>query len=233
MSALLCLLGVFVGLLGASAEAAKVPATVNIGIGPTVGTVVVPGLPEPVGWSVGLSLQAEGHVTKKTLSSKAVQRRIPRKYKGLVRNMDDLHVSPLPTLVIPDQSLVLPLRADAPGPSAQGVGWTPISLYLLHKAKPAHLVLGAAPRVGWVHLRQDPTGSQPGSNHLYLGLDLNPEWQSPMKKPLGMALGANAGPGLLAPVVDEAGGDPDGVTLAVWADAYLRVHLRTRIQVSL
>ena len=100
-------------VLTLSAWSAKVPATINIGIGPTVGTVMNPALAGPAPLSVGVALRAEGWVSKKTLHSKKVLKRVPRKYRGMVRNMYDLHVVPMPVWVVPDTAFLASVQPEA------------------------------------------------------------------------------------------------------------------------
>ena len=216
--------------LTAPAQSAKVPATVNIGVGPTVGTVWMPSLDAGPGWSVGIALRAEGHVSKKTLHSKKVMRKVPRRYKGIVRGMDDLHVAPLPTMLIPDQTFIGPLNANTAGQSIRGAGWTPVSMYLVHESKPTHRILAVSPRVGWVqHTLGDPSTAE-ATHHAYLGLDLNPELESSMRQTVGVAVGGNVGPGVVFRGPDNADRAP---TLGIWTDLYVRMQVRTPIKVSL
>lgn len=216
--------------LPVSAGAAKVPATVNIGIGPTIGTVWVRSMAGPPPVSVGVALRAEGWVSKKTLQSKKVMRRVPRKYKGMVRSMDDMHVVPLPVALLPDQALVVPVGGEADEPSVRAVGWTPISLYLSHAVQPVHASIGAAPRVGWVQVDGDPSDDLDPTHHAWLGLDLNPELESAMRRIVGVAVGGNVGPGL---VVGDPAAQSGGASVGLWADAYLRVQVRKPIKVSI
>lgn len=231
----------------ASALAGKVPATVNIGIGPTVGTVVMPSLGGPTPISVGLALRAEGWVSKKTLRSKKVMRRVPRKYKGMVRSMDDLHVVPLPVSLLPDQSLIVPVNRDSAGTTVQGTSWTPVSVYLHHKVRPAHTVVAAAPRLGWVRfapttatgasdtgLQGAATATDPvdPSNHFFLGVDLSPELESSMTQNVGFAVGANVAPGLVLPH-PSPGDAGSSAAFGVWVDGFVRVHIRKPIKVKI
>lgn len=220
------LAGLFPGLAGA----AKVPATVNIGIGPTIGTVVMPAGSGPTPISVGVALRAEGWVSKKTLSSKKVMRKVPKKYKGMVRSMDDLHVVPLPVALVPDQAMVAPVNKGATDTALRAVGWTPISMYLAHKVRPSHFSIAASPRLGWVSLDAPASDDTAATHHLYLGLDLAPEYESPMKQKVGFAVGANVGPGL---VTGDAIPGQKGSTLGVWVDGYVRLQLRKPIKVDI
>ncbi len=214
-----------------TATAGKVPATVNIGVGPTIGTVWMPSVSGPPPLSVGIALRAEGYVDKKTLHSKKVMRRVPKKYKGMVRSMDDLHVVPLPVMLIPDQVLVGPVNKESADQTVRGVGWTPVSLYLAHNTKGMHRAVSAAPRLGWVNY--DAVASDDGAptNHAYLGLDLGPELESPMKKKVGVAVGGNIGPGLV--LGKTSGGAGSAATFGVWTDAYVRLQLRKPIKVKI
>jgi hypothetical protein len=182
-----------------TATAGKVPATVNIGVGPTIGTVWMPSVSGPPPLSVGIALRAEGYVDKKTLHSKKVMRRVPKKESA-------------------DQTV-------------RGVGWTPVSLYLAHNTKGMHRAVSAAPRLGWVNY--DAVASDDGAptNHAYLGLDLGPELESPMKKKVGVAVGGNIGPGLVLGKTSEGAGSE--ATFGVWTDAYVRLQLRKPIKVKI
>lgn len=213
-----------------AAAGGKVPATVNIGFGPTVGTVWMPGNTGPTPISVGVALRAEGWVSKKTLHSKKVMRRVPRKYKGMVKSMDDLHVVPLPVGLIPDQAMVAPVNKDTADATLRAVGWTPVSIYLAHKVKPSHRVIGAAPRIGWVQTDLTPDDDNAPANHLYLGLDLAPEFETAMKKKVGVAVGGNMGPGI---VTNSPFAGDDGATFGVWVDGFVRLHVRKPIKVKI
>jgi len=202
--------------LSLTAQAAKVPATINIGIGPTIGTVMNPSQTGPAPVSVGVALRAEGWVSGKTLHSKKVMKRVPRKYRGMVRSMDDLHVVPMPVWVVPDTVFIGPLKSDAP--TMRGAGWTPISMYVMHKVKPMHTSVALAPRLGWVQYTED--GGDP-LNMGWFGIDLNPELQSPMKKKVGFAAGGNAAAGYATQATD-----PDESRPWLWLDGYLRLQLR-------
>ena len=210
-------------VLTLSAWSAKVPATINIGIGPTVGTVMNPALAGPAPLSVGVALRAEGWVSKKTLHSKKVLKRVPRKYRGMVRNMDDLHVVPMPVWVVPDTAFLASVQPEAP--KVAGLGWTPVSVFLAHKVKPVHTVVAVSPRLGWVQYAE--AGAEP-LNMGWLGVDLNPELQSPMKKTVGVAVGGNAAAGVATQPVGPAGERP-----WLWLDGYLRLQLRFRYTASI
>ena len=218
-------------LAGSSnALGAKVPAKVNIGFGPTIGTVWMPAAAGPVPVSVGVALRAEGWVSKKTLHSKKVMRRVPRKYKGLVKGMDDLHVVPLPVALVPDQAMVLPVNQSTAERSLRAVGWTPISLYLVHNSRPSHRTVAVSPRLAWVSL--DPSTPEDASttHHLYAGIDLGPEFETSMQSNVGVAVGGNVGAGWVTgtPIPGQ-----DGGTHAVWLDGFVRLQLRKPIKVKI
>lgn len=213
------------------AAAAKVPAVVNIGIGPTVGTVFVPGLDGPPPISVGLAVQAEGWVSGKTLHSRKVMKRVPKRYRGMARNMDDLHVVPLPVALVPDQALVAPLPAGASEAAVRGVGWTPLSVYLAHQVKPVHLALAASPRVAWVNYDLVASDAAAATNSALLGLDLGLDAQTRMGKPVGVAAGFNVAPGWLFGNPDPSSGAAGA--FGVWTDGWLRLQLRRKIKVKL
>lgn len=202
--------------LTSSAQAAKVPAIINVGMGPTIGTVMSPSAQGPAPLSVGVALRAEGWVSGKTLRSKKVMKRVPRKYRGMVRNMDDMHVVPMPVWLVPDTVFVASVKPEAP--TMRGVGWTPVSVYLMHKVKPMHTSVALSPRLGWVQYAQpqaDPL------NMGWFGVDLNPEVQSRMKRKVGVAAGGNAAVGYATQPIDAAGQRP-----WLWLDGYLRLQLR-------
>lgn len=196
--------------------AAKVPAVINIGIGPTLGTVMNPSAEGPAPLSVGVALRAEGWVGGKTLHSKKVMKRVPRKYRGTVRNMDDMHVVPLPAMAVPDTVFVASVRPEAP--TVRGVGWTPVSLYLAHKLKPMHTLLAVSPRLGWVQHSEEQVDP---INLGWLGVDLSPEVQSPMRKKVGVAVGGNAAAGFATEPVG-----PSETLPWLWLDGYVRLQLR-------
>ena len=202
--------------LSLTAHAAKIPATINIGVGPTIGTVMNPSAAGPAPLSVGVALRAEGWVAGKTLRSKKVMKRVPRKYRGMVRNMDDLHVVPVPVWVVPDTAFVASVQPAAP--TVRGVGWTPVSLYLLHEHTPAHATVALSPRLGWV---QHAEAEADPLNMGWFGIDLNPELQSRMKRKVGVAAGGNAAVGYATQPIDATGQRP-----WLWLDGYLRLQLR-------
>jgi len=207
------------GLLALSTTlglAAKVPAVINIGIGPTIGTVMNPSAAGPAPLSVGVALRAEGWVGGKTLHSKKVMKRVPRKYRGMVRQMDDLHVVPLPVMLVPDTVFVASVKPEAP--TMRGAGWTPVSLYLAHKVKPMHTSLAASPRLGWVQYSEEEADPV---NLGWLGIDLSPEVQSPIKKKVGVAVGGNAAAGFATEPVGL-----DETLPWLWLDGYVRLQLR-------
>jgi len=214
-------------LVHAAAAGPKIPATANIGLGPTVAVVWAPSDPAPTPVSLGLSLAVEGWLSKKTLRSRAVMRRVPKAYKDTVRGMDDLHVVPLPAALLPDQLHGLPLNAEAAGAATRALGWTPITLYLHHDARPGHQILGVSPRLGWV--RRAPVEPAADSvDHAFLGVDLSFDRQSPMAKPWGTSVGGQVSPGWL--IADD--GDRLRAGGAVWTSAWLRVQLRREIKVE-
>lgn len=214
----------------ALAGAAKVPATVNIGFGPTIGTVWMPAATGPAPISVGVALRAEGWVSKKTLHSKKVMRRIPRKYKGTVKGMDDLHVVPLPVALLPDQVLIAPINRPTSDRTVRAVGWTPLSLYLVHQHRPMHRTLGVAPRLGWVSFDHSVQEDDAPTHHLYAGLDLAPEIETSMQQNVGVAVGGNMGAGWVTgtPIPGQEGG-----TMGVWMDGFVRLQLRKPIKVKI
>lgn len=210
-----------------SALAVKVPVTVNIGIGPTVGTVGTPG--NMMAPSVGIGLQVEGWVSRRTLRSKQVRRRVPRQYRGMVRQMEDLHVRPLPTLVIPDSALLAPVEEGAP--SLRRASWSPLSLGLLHASKRGapHWSLSLAPRVAWLSLQ--PAGGGDALNQAWLGASIDPEVQSHMRRRVGVALRGSLGAGWTPAVTAPNLGLDDAPWLM--ASATARIQLRFAMKISL
>ena len=200
------------------ARAAKVPVIINIGVGPSVGVVGSPG-----SWaapSLGLSLQVEGWVSRRTLRSKTVRRNVPSQYRGMLKQMEDLHVIPLPLWVVPDTAFVSPMSSE--GPALQGASWAPWSVQLAHEAKGAHRSLSLAPRVSWLHL------ANPGADAIdqaWLGASLDPEIQTKMRRRVGLAahgsLGAGWSPEITSPNVDLSG--------VPWLQATGSVRLQIRI----
>lgn len=218
--------------LGAPAAwAARIPAKANIGLGPTIGTVLLPSLSGPPGLSFGVALTAEGWVNERTLHSKTVMRRVPQNYKGMVREMDDMHVIPFPLGLLPDVSLIVPITGQRQGQQVRAVGWTPISLYLAHDARPTHKIVRLSPRVGWLSLDAEAGDALGRSSHIFLGVDVDAERQSPMRRTFGSALGVNVAPGFVGPRtiagVAEAGG------FGVWVDAYARLQWRKDLRVKI
>ena len=209
--------------LSAEAAAAKLPATINVGIGPTVGTVGNPKGNLPL--SAGLALQVEGWVSGKTLHSKKVMRRVPKSYRSLVRKMDDAHVVPLPVWVLPDRVWLGSL--DSSTPTLTGASWSPLNLSLLHKAEGLHATFSVAPRVSW--LRFSAPGQDP-VHQAWLGGSLGPEIQTNLQKRVGVALGGCWGAG-----ASKAQPSAGGHDLRPWmmADAYARLQLRFPIEVNL
>jgi hypothetical protein len=194
-------------LLLGLALAAKVPVKVNIGIGPTVGTVADPAVDIPI--SYGVSLSVEAWVSKKTLRSKAVKKRVPKQYRGMVKAMDDLHVRPVYTWVVPDTVLL--------APDLSAGFWSPISVYLVHRVKPSHLSVSLAPRLGVVYASETAVG--------WAGVSLGAELQSPMAKRFGVSAGFDVGPGLA--------GEIEGVRPWLFAAGRAQVHLRVPLDVKL
>ncbi len=208
----------------------RVPVTLNIGLGPAIGTVVLPGLGGPPPISLGFGLRVEGYLDARTLHSKKVMRQVPRQYRGMVRSSKDMHILPFPTPFIPDIALISPLTGREQGPQVRAVGWEPISLYLLHKVKPAHKLVSIGPRLGWVGLDGDAAASPEASSHGYLGLNLKAEHQTDMQEPIGGAFGADVAPGFVLPrtVAGQAGAGGFGL----WVDGYARLQLRMTVRVK-
>jgi len=213
---------VLIALFCLSAFALKVPATVNIGIGPTVGTM---GNPQASQWSPswGVALMAEGYVDRKTLHSKKVMRRVPKQYRGMVRNMDDAHVVPLPVLLLPDSLMLAPIGSQ--NVSILPVSWAPIELSVMHKTKGWHRTAGLQLR--GAYLRTERANGYEGKGG-WFGATLATDIQSPYKERVGVALGGHAGPG--APLLDTK---PLGIE-APWLNlgAYARLQLRFPIEVE-
>ena len=213
--------------LASTAEAGKVPATVNIGVGPTVALLGNP-LDGAMTPSVGVSLQAEGWVSKKTLRSKKVMKRVPKQYRGMVKGMPDAHVTPLPVMLIPDIIGIVPIKTEAAtGPTVIPVSWSPISASFVHKVSGPHVSIDVQPRLSWLRL-EDTAGTK--ANTAWLGATLQPEIQSNMTRRIGMAVGGHVGGGW----VPEPTTALQGYT-APWmhADGYARLQLRVPIEVSM
>lgn len=214
-------------LCALTAHAAKIPVVVNVGIGPTVGTIGAPGgFMAP---SVGIALQAEGWVSKKVLRSKKVRKRVPQQYRGMVRQMDDLHARPLPTWVIPDAAFIGPLQEDAA--ALRGATWAPISVLLGHSAKNSkpHWGLGVSPRVAWLNLVPDD-GADP-INQGWYGASIDPEIQTNMKQTLGVAVGGSVGAGWTSEVTDPALGLEGRPWLMM--SGHLRLQVRFPMEINL
>ncbi len=211
-----------IALFCLSAFALKVPATVNIGIGPTVGTM---GNPQASQWSPswGVALMAEGYVDRKTLHSKKVMRRVPKQYRGMVRNMDDVHVIPLPVMLLPDSLMLAPI--GSPTVSILPVSWAPLDLWMMHKTKGWHRTAG-------VQLRGAYLGAEGANGYegdgAWLGATLATDIQSPYKQRWGIALGGHAGPGAPLLELKALGIDAPWLNLG----AYARLQLRSPIEVE-
>lgn len=210
-----------------TALAGSVPATVNIGIGPTMAWMGNPGA-APLSRSVGVALVAEGWVSKKTLRSRKVRRRVPKQYRGMLKGMPDAHVTPLPVLLIPDIVGIAPLRSEGEtAPSVVPTSWSPLGLSLIHKTKGPHIVFDVQPRISWLRL-EDAEGTK--ANAVWLGATVQPEVQTNLKKRVGVAVGGHVGGGWVP--------EP-GTTLVDYAapwlhtDAYARLQLRFPIEVDL
>ena len=211
---------------GALASAAKVPATVNIGLGPSVVWLGDPST-GTLSRSVGLSLMAEGYVDRKTLRSKKVIKRVPRQYRSMVRGMPDAHVVPIPAMVIPDVVGLVPLGDTGEQPQLMPVSWAPIGVSLLHKTDGPHVVLDAQPRLSWIR-SSDP---QNGDAHTaWLGATLQPEFQTAMSQRVGVAVGGHIGAGWSPSPYEDA-----APWIMPWmhADSYARLQVRVPIEVSL
>lgn len=212
-------------LTASVAAAAKIPVIVNIGIGPTIGTIGTPGgLMAP---SVGIGLQAEGWVSRRTLRSKRVRRRVPQQYRGMVRKMDDLHVRPLPTLVIPDSTFFGPVEEGVP--ALRGATWAPLSLSLSHSVKrnAPHWSLAVAPRLAWLNLQPADRGD--ATNQAWLGASIDPELQSNMRQRVGFAVGGSLGAGWTPEITAPDLGLDGTPWLMVSATARLQLRIPMKI----
>lgn len=210
-----------------AALAGKIPATINVGIGPTVAWLGDP-TAGPMAPSVGVAVLAEGWVSKKTLRSKKVMRRVPRQLRGMVKGMPDAHITPLPVMLVPDIVAVAPLAPPtASRPSVAPVSWSPLGLSLVHRTKGPHVVLDAQPRVSWLRL----TDAQGATAHTaWLGASLQPEVQTALRKRAGVAVGGHVGAGW----VPEPKTALQGYTMPwLHTDLYARLQLRFPIEVSL
>jgi hypothetical protein len=219
---------ILLSVLLSTAQAKKIPVVVNIGIGPTLAAVGSPS--GGMSTSAGLSLQVEGWVSKKTLRSKAVRRRVPSQYRGMLKKMDDLHVVPLPLWVVPDAVWLaeLPLLDDSPEATLQGASWAPWSVHLAHSTEGLHSTVALSPRVSW--LRYSTEGEDP-LNVPWIGASLDPEIQSNMSNQVGFAAAASIGAGY-APELDT----PElGLSGRPWlqASASLRLQIRVPIKIQL
>lgn len=206
-------------LLLTAAEAKKIPVTVNVGIGPTLSAVGSPS--GGMLTAAGLSLQVEGWVSRKTLRSKAVKKRVPKQYRSMLNSMDDLHVVPLPLWVVPDTAWLASLDEDAP--ALRGASWAPWSMHLFHKVGAPHVSVAVAPRVSWLRLSE---GSAEPENHPWLGLSLEPEVQTKMRKQVGVAVGGSLGAGY-APEISGYGIDG-----RPWLHASGSVRLQVRVPIK-
>jgi hypothetical protein len=208
----------------------RVPVTLNIGLGPAIGTVVLPGLGGPPPVSLGLALRIEAYLDGQTLHSKRVMRQVPRQYRDMIRGSKDLHILPFPTPFLPDSALLLPLTGHDGGPTLRSVSWSPFGLYLAHKVKPVHTALSLGPRIAWVSLDGDAAADPAATSHALIALELNPERQTDMQKRWGTTLGARVAPGFVGPRTIAGQANAGGFGMGV--DAYLRLQLRTTVRVK-
>jgi hypothetical protein len=214
---------------GAPPRDSRVPVALNVGLGPAIGTMVLPGLSGVPPVSLGLNLRIEAYLDARTLHSKRVMRQVPREYRAMVRDSKDIHILPFPTPFLPDQALLLPLTGRSGGPTLRSVGWSPFGLYLVHKVKPAHKGLVLGPRVAWVSLDGDAAAAPAATSHVFFGLDLSPERQSDMQKRWGSALGGRVSPGFVGP--RTVAGQEGAGGFGLWVDAYARLQWRTTVRV--
>ena len=212
-------------LLSSAAQAAKIPVIVNVGVGPTVATVGNPTSGSmPV--SAGLSLQVEGWVSRKTLRSKAVRRMVPQQYRGMVKQLEDLHVTPLPLWVVPDEIFLTSL--DDARPTLRGASWAPWSVQLLHSPKGPHTSLSLAPRVSWLSLSAPGVAAQ---GLPWLGASLDPEVQTKMNQRVGVAVAGSVGAGWTPALESPAALGMAGVPW-LQASGSVRLQLRFPIEVQ-
>ncbi|MEL6347556.1 MAG: hypothetical protein AAFV53_30895 [Myxococcota bacterium] len=210
-----------------AAHAAKIPVIVNVGIGPTIG--VVGGAGQFSAPSLGLALQAEGWVSKKTLRKKKVRRRIPKQYRGMVRDMPDLHVRPLPTLLIPDAVFIGPVQDE--GAALRGASWSPISMALVHqgRAKGPHVSVSVAPRIAWLNL--SGAGGGDAINQGWLGASIDPEVQTNQRERVGFALTGSVGAGWTPDVSDANIGLDGRPWLMISGGARLQLRFPMKIDI--
>ncbi|MFT4628569.1 MAG: hypothetical protein ACI8PZ_007265 [Myxococcota bacterium] len=215
-------------LLAASpaAHAGKVPVTVNIGLGPMVSWLGNPAN-GPMARSYGASIMAEAWVDKKTLHSKKVMRRVPSQFRGMVKNMDDAHITPLPLMLVPDLVGIGPLPPkDATGTSVVPVSWSPISISLIHATKGPHVVLDVQPRVSWLRMAD----ADERASSVWLGAALQPEVQTSLEGRVGFAVGGHGGAGWV-PALKK---DLDGYAMPwLHLDGYARLQVRVPIEISM
>lgn len=209
--------------LSGDAEAKKVPVLINIGVGPSAWTFMG-GLDPDRAWLPGMQLRVEAVVTKKTLQSKAVLKQVPKQYRDMVRSQPDLHVRNLPLLLVPD---ALILGGSRDGNAVYGAGWSPIGLYLLHKAGKTHAGLKVQPRILALSYREGADGKAAALAHL--GLALNPDLMTKVAKRLWLGAGWESSVGL--PLVGDAG--PDVERMIHVGHAYAMVHLRIPVKFKL
>lgn len=224
------LLGSLLGLATSSlpatapeAAARKIPVLLNIGVGPAAWTFQG-GLGAERTWHPGVQLRLEAVLTKKTLKSKAVLRRVPKQYRDLVRKQPDLHVRPLPLLLVPD---AIVLGSSPEGTAIHGAGWAPIGLYLFHKTGKTHTGLKLQPRILALSVRPGPEADPAGLAHL--GLALNPDIMAKVARRLWLGAGWESSFGL--PLSGEDG--PDASEMIHVGHGYAMVHIRVPMKVSL
>ncbi len=218
-------LALCLGLMAASpsASAKKIPVLLNFGVGPAAWTMMG-GVDPERDWIPGVQLRLEAVVTKKTLKSKAVMKRVPKAYRDMVRSAPDMHVRNLPVMLVPD---ALVLGGSADGNAVFGAGWAPIGLSLFHKAGKTHTMLKVQPRVMALSLREGPDADAQWFGHV--GLALNPDVMAKVAKRLWLGAGWESSVGL--PLVGEDGPDVSGMFHI--GHAYAMVHVRVPIKVKI
>jgi hypothetical protein len=183
-------------VLSSPAAARKIPVLIDVGVGPAVWT----GLGDLDAERVlhpGVVLRVDAVVTRKQLKKKWVRKRIPQRYRGetLLRHLPDLHVRQGWMMGAPDAFVL--------SPNVRGASWAPLSLKLLHHARPAHTSLNIQPRI--TLLGAEGAGG-PTASLAHVGLAANPDvywkvakrvwvgggWESSIGLPIGVVSGASS-----------------------------------------
>jgi len=206
-------------VLSSPAAARKVPVLIDVGVGPAVWTGLG-GLDDERALHPGVVLRIDAVVTRKQLQKKWVRKNIPHRYRGetLLRHLPDLHVRRGWMMAAPDAFVL--------SPSVRGASWAPLSLKLLHHARPAHTSLNIQPRI--TLLGADGAGGE-STSVAHVGLAANPDVHWKVAKRVWLGGGWESSIGL--PMGAVSG--PSSVRMFHVGRAYGMLHLRIPVKIHL